>query len=90
MASRAEAVWRGMRALFEGAEASVELLAEVAGRDAARVAARAAREGWTRAEGGQAAQLRRRLEMQHERLIGELEAFAFSKRVDKVRAAEQK
>jgi hypothetical protein len=46
MRHAAGAVWAAMRALFEGAEPTPELLAGISGRAAATIKARANREGW--------------------------------------------
>jgi hypothetical protein len=50
MGAQAALQWAALRALHEGAAASLDLLANAAGRSAASLAKRAAKEGWRDAE----------------------------------------
>jgi hypothetical protein len=69
----AEGVFAAMRHVHEGGEASLENLAMIAGRSLRMVRMRAQAEGWKPVAAGSVAERRRRIEIQYDRLIAEIE-----------------
>lgn len=71
--SGAECVYAAMRLVHEGGEPTLERLAMIAGRSVRFVEARARAENWHAAGGCSLAERRRRIEVQYDRLIAEIE-----------------
>ena len=69
----ADSVFAAMRHVHEGGEASLENLAMIAGRSIRMVRMRAEAEGWRQVAAGSVAERRRRIDVQYDRLIAEIE-----------------
>jgi hypothetical protein len=73
--SRSAQAWPAMRALYEGAEVSTGLLADISGRLKETVDRRAGREGWTAPKSLDAASVSQRVNGLMDGLLHELEAM---------------